>query len=253
MAKRPPDRVLLVARNFFCPPLNGIPLTEIARLADHERCQLILYALSTVDLRDRGPLTYREVFGDSKQVEIVSLETGDVETDEGLRTEVWFRGERRPRIFYRRFAVSNAPKRDKLAFVNEIPSRMIDGIFWIICGEVNIINQIRATKKFVDHYEGLAMVRRRKPRLILNNWHTHCKRHEILKKQSEFSRGTIVLSVWCELGRRDPRVPWSAHLNGENLTNEVRELPRPLPFRPDVRAGVFDIRRKHENETDTSY
>jgi hypothetical protein len=106
MPKR--ERILLAVRELKESPFTAPELRQIAEAAEAHGADQLHYALYTHHRESDQPLTEEIVFGHTKRLRLVLLESGDLRDldsfpDRDLQTEVWQRGCA-PRIIHRCFA-----------------------------------------------------------------------------------------------------------------------------------------------------
>jgi hypothetical protein len=78
--------------------------------------------------------------------------------------------------------------------------------------------------------------------VILNPVHSKMTRYEMPWKRELYSRGgRTMVSVWNGSGQHESSPPWQIYRDGKDVTGSVREMPSPVPGRPDIRIGVLDV------------
>lgn len=179
----------------------------------------------------------------------VVIEAGDFGANGGnpgladLAVEVWERDSEKPRVIQQLFATSSNgwAKAGKLA--TEFPDRRIaaDGLI-MVCGETNAVSLVRATKKLSDPQEFNERLASLGMRVVLNPIHDYMRRYEMKEKRRYFSaNGRWVVSVW-NLGRgKESAKPWTVFHDGADATGIVRDLPNPVPERPDIKIGIVNV------------
>ncbi len=239
-------RVGLVAHDYNVPGELGLydyseHFAAINRLCDDEGCDTILYALFTWNSTSPISKTHASVFSGLKHVQRVVLEVWEP-PERCDHVEVWIRGQQEPILAYQRFATSSAATGDKQLFLNDLPRRQIANGLLAICGETNIASLVRGSDEFYDSFEFADQLQAMKIGVILNPIHDYMRRYEMREKRRHYSLGgRTVISVWNQGKGKEAWLPWTVFHDGEERTNQVRELPEPIPERHDIRIGIFDL------------
>jgi hypothetical protein len=214
-------------------------LVDIARTAETEGCDTIVYSLWSHSVRTMGPLHQRRIFGATTKVRTVFLEVADL--GGVFRVEVWRKGRATPHRFRQRFSTSAASAADKQAFMNGLPARTFKPTLFLTCGEANIISTQRDSPALTDPFGFMKWLDAADPKVILNPSHDYMRRPEMKAKRALYSKGgRVVLSVWNR-GNKPPEAaaPWQAFVDGREVSSQIREVP--FPKTKEVRLGVFDL------------
>ncbi|MBV9126089.1 MAG: hypothetical protein JO112_22280, partial [Planctomycetes bacterium] len=158
-------------------------------------------------------------------------------------------GHAQPLRMHQRFAGSQQPRRLKQLFIDDLPARRFGPALAMLCGESNILSTTRPGE-LRDPFSFNARLFDLGVTLVLNPVHDYMVRPEMVEKRRVYSTGgRTVVSVWNrgKLDRHgrpihEPRLPWTVFHDGANRTAAVRQLPRPLPDRPDLQIGVLSLR-----------
>lgn len=233
-------RVCLVSRDYLADDFSK-SLSEIISVADANKCSVITMSLFSIDNVNQH-LQLSLYLRKTKHVQKLVFESGDLNRETDLLTEVWCKGLEHPFIFKRQFATSSEPEERKLSLMNQLHYRLVDGALILICGEANITKWDRKRRSIADAFGFLSRVQTLRPKIIINPWHTRCRRYEANLKRSKMSEGRTVVSVWnqCSHIRGDGKTPWVAFRNGQNITTSITELRSPIHSRSDIRIGVLD-------------
>jgi hypothetical protein len=247
-------QVMLVSRDLG-EKCFGEHLDQIMKLAERERCETVMFALYTVD--DQGgkvSVSAERIFASTGRFpKTVILECGGMEK-EITYVEVFSRdrGRLTHKQFVRHFAMSTESRAQKEKLIQEFRRRnrhLAKSEALVICGESNCIKTMRddrsclGTRPIDDELGFLRLLRLTKTEVVLNPWHTYCRRPEANWKRAALSRNKrFTLSVWnkwkAEI-KGEARTPWVAFYNGKNVSERIREIETPVKGRPDIRIGVF--------------
>ena len=239
-------KVALVAHDYNVQDVRGQydnteHFSRINKLCDNQGCDTILYALYTWDSTSPIPRTYDSIFEDLQHVQRVVLEVGTPPSSFD-HVEVWVRGQPYPIMAYQRFATSTSSSSEKQRFVDDLVARQIDSASLVICGETNIVKLKRASKTFEDAFNFCQRLDALKSRVILNPIHDYMTRYEMREKRRFYSlKGRTVLSVWNKGRGKESWLPWTVFYDGEEMTDQVRELRTPFAERPDIRIGIATL------------
>jgi hypothetical protein len=217
-------------------------LSDISNLADEKRCDTIVYSLWSHDVRTMGRLDERGLFGATTGVKTIFLEAADA--GGVFRVEVWRRGSSTPHRFMQRFSTSSASAASKRAFMNGLSSRTFGSTLFLVCGEANIISTQRDSSGLRDPFGFMKWLTSAGPKLILNPSHDYMRRPEMKMKRTLYSKGgRTVLSVWNR-GNKWPEAskPWQAFVDGNEVTDQIREIEVPFLKAGEIRVGVVDVR-----------
>ncbi len=242
-------RVALVSHDYnLCDSRGFYDYTEhfadINRLCDDQNCDTILYALYTWDRNSPTTRDPSSCFAGLNHVRRIIVEVGQPKKGSFDHVEVLQKGERRPLIAQQRFAKSGDSKFRKAAFIEELDERKLGDALLVLCGETNIGSTERGSTKFNDPYDFLGQLKTMGIRLILNPIHDYMTRYEMRRKRRRYSqRGITVISVWNQGKAREAELPWTVFRDGEELTDELRELPKAFAGRPDIRIGIVEVER----------
>jgi hypothetical protein len=232
-------------------------LGQIMKLAENERCDTVMFSLYTVD-DEAGTRTVsaRQIFASTRTYpKTVLLECG------GIEKEITFvqvfsrvRGRLSHRQLIRHFATSTAARKQKEKLIDEFKRRnrhIATSEALVICGESNCIKTMRADRscrgirQIDDEFGFLELLHKTETRIVLNPWHTYCRRPEANWKRSALSRGNrTTISVWNKWSaeiKGEARTPWVAFQNDRNITDRIREIPNPVDGRLDIRVGVLTV------------
>lgn len=245
-----PKKVLLVSKDLgkecF---LNH--LGDLAKIAETEKCHTLMLALHSVNDNDgQIKVESKQVFGETRSFpKIVILESGSIDKEITF-VEVFsrMRGKITQKQFVRHFATSTAGKTEKQKLIAEFEtrSRHFDkDQALVICGEANVIKTKRPNRAICDEFQFLDLLKKTKTKILMNPWHTYCKRPEANWKRAALSsNGRTVISVWNRWEgtiRGETKLPWVAFHNGQNVTQKIKEIKNPFAERPDIRIGSFAI------------
>jgi hypothetical protein len=235
----------------------GEHLAPIMTLAEKERCDTVLFALYTVD--DKGgkvSVNAEKVFANTHTYpKTVILECGGMDKEVTF-VEVFTRnhGHLTHRQFVRHFATSTASREQKEKLIQEFRKRdrhIARSEALVICGESNAIRTMRddrscrGTRPIDDELGFLKLLSKTDTHVVLNPWHTYCRRPEANMKRAAFScNKRFTLSVWnkwrAEI-KGEARTPWVAFHDGKNVSERIREIESPVKGRPDIRIGVLAL------------
>jgi hypothetical protein len=249
-------QVMLVSRDLG-EKCFGEHLGKIVKLAERERCDTLMFALYTVD--DQGGkvnVSAEQIFANTKSFpKVVMLECGGMEK-EVTYVEVFTRdrGRLTHKQFVRHFAMSTESRAQKEKLIQEFMRRnrhITKSEALVICGESNCIRTMRSDsscrgdRPIVDELGFLKLLRGTATHVVLNPWHTYCRRPEANWKRAALSRNKrFALSVWnrwkAEI-KGEARTPWVAFYDGKNVSEAIREIEAPVIGRPDIRIGVIAI------------
>ena len=156
--------------------------------------------------------------------------------------ECWEKDEP-TRVFSREFAHSAAPRSTKLALVEKFPSeRILGGIGTLYCGEIGLLKVNHQTHAVVDEFKFLRLLKNSKTGVVACPSHTVFRRWEIKKKQIALSKGgRVYLGVWNSEKHYKKDHPWVCFKNGKDRTEDVKEIAKPIPKRPDIRMGFIVV------------
>lgn len=218
----------------------------IAELSDAHGCDTILYSLFSLHLGAGAWTTnYEMIFGASKKLKTVILEAGDLSAGK-TRVEMWHRGERQPQVHYRLFAKSSDSDEQKQKLVSDFKDRKFDDSALLICGEANILRTVRGTKnKVLDDYGFVKKLDECGTRFIFGPAHTAFKRYEMpIKKRALSANDRYFISVWCKdkYTGREPEKPWQVFHDGNDISDQVQEIQKPILSRDDIRMGTIILK-----------
>jgi len=214
---------------------------RINKLCDEQGCDTILYALYTLD-RNSASRNHDAIFGGLAHIRTIVVEVGEPAVDRSDFVEVWLQGPDAPAVAKQRFATSRDTGARKRAFLDDLGERRIGNAILVICGESNIASLLRGSDEFNDPHLFADRLRAMEVGVILNPVHDYMRRYEMRAKRRYYSLGgRTVISVWNQGKRREARPPWTVVHDGAERTDFVRELPRPVGERPDIRIGVLDL------------
>jgi hypothetical protein len=214
---------------------------RINRVCDRAGCDTILYSLYTWDRRSPVPRTAASMFAGLARVHRIVLELYDPPYRYD-HVEVWRRGHDAPLVATQRFATSTAPRRQKQAFLDDLPARQTGDAVLVLCGESNIASLVRGADEFHDPFGFADRLTEMGVRVVLNPIHDYMRRYEMRGKRRYYSLGgRTVVSVWNRGAGKEARLPWTVFHDGEEYTAAVRELDTPFDDRPDIRIGVLDL------------
>lgn len=240
-------KTLLVSREFQHLPHTQKELTQIARYADSLGCHTVSFALFTYcTTTDTKPLTHDLFFKNTKTLETVILEIGNLKRETDIHTELWQRSSKDPRKLIRQFAVTTERRALKIRLMEQIKKgeRTFDGkSLVLICGESNGIFVMKEHRYVVDEFNLAHRLVRMRTKVVFNNLHDYQSRPECAAKRKYLSlSGRAVLSVWNMNSekRRQARNPWSLFINGENQSQKIQEIEN-LFERKDLRLAVVDL------------
>ncbi len=249
-------QVMLVSRDLG-EKCFGEHLKPIMKLAERERCDTVMFALYTID--DQGgkvSVSSDRIFTETRSYpKTVILECG------GMEKEVTFvevftrdRGRLTHKQFVRHFATSTEGRIQKEKLIQEFRQRnrhIAKSEALVICGESNCIKTMRddsscrATRPISDEFGFLKLLGKTDTEIVLNPWHTYCRRPEANWKRAALSRNKrFTLSVWNKWKgeiKGEARTPWVAFHDGKNVTERIREIEAPVIDRPDIRIGILAI------------
>lgn len=239
-----PKRILLASRDLGQCDFTR-HFSEIAEIADANRCTMIGYGLHTFDTAGgRHSPTPKLLFGNSKHVRYVLLETADLETETNPQSELWIRGQAQPKIWKIQFARgSEATPEKRQALVNGFDDRIFGRSAVLICGEIALLRYRRKEQKMLDEGGILRRLDRAGISIAWANAHTYMRRPETKWKRQALSRNRVLLSVWNtqrEIGR-EPKNAWHYLVDGEDRSAEVQLIPHSIPRREDIRLGLIDL------------
>jgi hypothetical protein len=214
-------------------------LGEIAKVANANGCDTIVYSLWSHDEAQMRPLNERRLFGATSKVKTIFLEATDLNGKS--RIEVWQKGCPAPHCFEQCFSRSRARVADKQAFMDGLPARKFGSTLFLACGEANIISTQRNSSSLTDPFGFMTWLADANPEVIINPSHDYMQRPEMKTKRALYSRGgRTVLSVWNRGHKRSEAAdPWQAYVDGKEVSKEIREVS--FPKTVEIRLGVFDI------------
>ncbi|MNL28350.1 hypothetical protein D3C87_1499890 [compost metagenome] len=130
--------------------------------------------------------------------------------------------------------------------MDEFDSRCKGDSALLICGEVNIISTSRAGKdKVIDDYCFLNRLRKSNIKVVFGPAHTAFKRFEMpIKKKIISKENRYFISTWCKdkYTGREPKNPWQIFYDGQDVSDQVKEIESPIAKRPDIRIGIITIK-----------
>lgn len=235
----------------------GAHLDSIMKLAEKEKCETVMFALYTVDdQRGKVSISSEELFSHTRAYpKAVILECGGMDKEVTF-VEVFTRngGRLMHRQFVRHFATSTEGRKQKEKLIREFRQRnrhIKKSEALVICGESNCIRTMRSdqscfgNRPINDELGFLKLLRSTGVNVVLNPWHTYCRRPEANWKRAALSRNKrFTLSVWNKWKseiKGEARTPWVAFYDGKNVTEAIREIEAPVIGRPDIRIGVIAI------------
>jgi len=242
-------KIALVTHNYKVADSDGRydyseHFSRINQCCDQQDCDTILYALYTWDRDSPVSCNHDVIFKELKNVQRIIVEVGHPQPPYPCsydHVEVWQRDCEVPLVAKQRFATSSASRSDKAAFLNDLPQRQVRDALLVLCGESNIASLVRGSGKFNDPYRFAHILAKMKVRLILNPIHDYMRRPEMRQKRQYYSLGgRTVISVWNQGKGREAALPWTVFHDGQERTNDVRELDKPFSGRPDIRIGILD-------------
>lgn len=239
-------KIALVSHNYNLPGDRELydyseHFAEINRLCDNQGCDTILYALYTWSLNSPVAKTHASMFSELAHVQRIILEVWEP-PDRFDHVEVWRRDQTEPFAAYQRFATSSSPDREKRLFLEDLSIRRVADGLLMICGESNIVSLVRGEDAFSDPFAFADTLQDMQVRVILNPIHDYMRRYEMREKRRYYSRGgRTVISVWNQGKGKEAWLPWTVFHDGHEHTEQVQELPTPIPDRPDIRIGTLDL------------
>jgi hypothetical protein len=232
------SKIALVSRDLSRLPDYAPHLSTIADACESWGVDTILYSLWSCDRSVGKEITGEQVFGRTKSVEAVILESCYLPSKGACQTLVWRRRDPQPRILRQRFARSSESQQRKHDLIRDFDDRKLGKHLVLLCGESNIV-RIPASGGVADDFGFLRKLRDDDVGVILNPIHDFMKRHEMKKKRAALSlEGRWVVSVWNKGKKGETYMPWTVFHNGSDLTHSVREVPVQIP---SVRIGIVNV------------
>jgi hypothetical protein len=190
----------LAVRDLTARPFSAEELTAVTEQMDGYGVHLLSFALYTHHRDPRRKLTEAVVFGRSKTIQQVMLETGDLADlekypDRELRTEIWQRGQP-PKILHRLFARSTDSARKKEELISEVSSgkrQLQPHVTALICGETSCTRMDRKLG-MTDDFGILPQLKKHNTRLLVSNNHSAFRRYEC-RERCRFFPGTLAGSL----------------------------------------------------------
>ncbi|MBA3831222.1 MAG: hypothetical protein H0X34_04910 [Chthoniobacterales bacterium] len=183
--------------------------------------------------------SHDNVFGTTRSLQTVILESCQIESKSDCRSLVWSKGQSKPRTFYQRFARSVDSHKGKQSFIDEFEQRRIGSCFVILCGETNIVTIRMRDGGVTDEFGFLGKLDNAGVAIVLNPIHDYMRRHEMKKKRAALSANKRwVLSVWNKGKKGETATPWTAFHDGQEATGAVQEVQLGIP---SVRMGVINV------------
>lgn len=239
-------RIALVSHDYNSADSRGLfdyseHFERINRICDDRGCDTVLYALWTWDLTSSAGKSHSAIFSTLRNVRRIILEV--YEPPERFdHVEIWQRETQHPVVALQRFSTSSASEESKKQFVEDIECRRVGSALLMICGETNIASMIRGSNDFYDPFSFADILDASGVRLILNPIHDYMRRYEMKEKRRFYSRnGRTVVSVWNKGKGKESWLPWTVFHDGNDVTEQVDELPEPIPERTDIRIGIFEM------------
>ena len=230
-----PSKIALVSRNTLVVFDYASYLQRIVRICEDQGVNMIVYSMWSYDHRSQQ-VGHDDLFGETRSVETVILESCNVPLKSDCRTLVWSKGDREPRILCQRFARSTESSKHKQAFIDDFEKRRVGSCFIILCGETNIVTIRMHDGGVTDEFGFLERLARGGVSIILNPIHDYMKRHEMKKKRAVLSHNKRwVLSVWNKGKKGETAIPWTAFYDGQDMTAFIREVQLGIP---SVRMGI---------------
>jgi hypothetical protein len=247
-----PRRVALVARDWIDEKTRGPDrfsdtnmgfaphFSDIVRAASDAGADLIVFSLWSHDAKKLGELTRSALFPRGTKHGAVFVE---VVRAENTCAEAHLRNARAPLVMIQRVGKSSDSVEKKKRLMSELLSRRFGSTLALLCGETNMINTQRTSKKTVDRFGIRSQLKSDNVELILNPVHDYMKRPEMREKRRILSKGgRVVVSVWNRGNKKggEARLPWTAFHKGKDITNQIREYP-PVNGQPGIRMGLLDL------------
>lgn len=221
-------------------------LSQVLRRLDDEGCDTVLFSLfSIIPRKGYDP---RCAFNDLKNIKAILLEEfQDGENRKAGRYVIYYgtASDWKEYEFYQVFGtMGGMPQVEMDNFVkHEVPKRIMDNCWVLLCGETNGVKYSKADKKIHDTF-GLRKAIHRNANVILNPIHDRMTRFEMkLKREFLSENNRWVISAWNK-GKQDKNgktkdgngPAWTVFYNGEE--NRVSRIQNNL----GVEIGVLDIK-----------
>ena len=141
------------------------------------------------------------------------------------------------------FSRSNSPTAKRRAFIEEIDARCFGKTLVLLCGESNIIQTMRGTKKIRDDFKFQPLLKKRDVEVILNPLHTYMRRYEMpLKRRALSAGGRSMISAWnAGDSNAEAADPWQHWHDRSDRSHLIQELPEPVPHVPGIRIGIAEV------------
>ncbi len=213
--------------------------SEINKICDIKTCDTILYSLFTWDEKSPVPRNHQSIFSGLKNVRCIILEVGNQKSVRKV-VEVWLKGNDSPKLIEQKFAKAKDSYEQQRDFISDINKRVIGNGIVVVCGESNIVGYVPRDGSFKDNFEFNGILRSLSTQFVFNPLHDYMTRYEMKKKRAYYSReGRTVITVWNQGKRKgEGRIPWTVFFNNKDITVMVKEIPIPIPARPDIRIGI---------------
>jgi len=243
-----PLKIGLVSRNYQVTKDFSEHMLKIVAIADKNNCDTLIYSMWSFDDSNKKT-TKSQIFQNSTKIKRVILETGNLKLMSDVKTEIWFKEKREPRIIYQRFAKASEEEYKKELIVDNSFERIIEDCFLLLCGETNIIKYKQKLKTMKDEYKLVDILENFGINYIFNPVHDYMIRHEMKKKRAFLSlNNRYVISVWntgklSSKGEKiaESKIPWTVFFNGQDLTAKVNEISSVIPGIRDIRIGVLSV------------
>ena len=251
-----PKKLALIARDFnmeknrgkgrFKSSKRGFDpfFPDIARICSNAGCDVLLFSLWSNDKSISNSLRKNQIFPQGTNHKAAIFEVTNSTVDDSEKIAFWHRKNSTPTFFTQFFGKSNEKKRQK-QFIAEVHNRILGPSFLIFCGETNIIRTKRGSKKIIDDFNFLDILKTNGIRFLFNPIHNYMVRFEMKIKRAVLSQsGKYCISVWNRGMKKanEAKIPWTAFYNGEDITYKIEEIANPIAEQPGVRIGVLKLK-----------
>ena len=225
---------------------------EIIRIASERGADTILFSpwSHTVNKDNPRELRHAELFpaGTTHQVVILGVRRWDGK-EYKEKIEVHARTGSTPYQMEQHFASAKDEKQQKEDFMEDLPIRTNSGTSIFICGETNIVGTKRCRPHHVkDEYGVRTWLDKNDVCVILNPVHDYMRLPAMKRQRGALSsRERVVVSVWNRgYKTREAIIPWTAHRDGKDVSDEIVELPdvcdwSAAPSEPGIRIGILKL------------